>query len=146
VLAIAGVLEGHDERMGTLAYPVRDKSEFGNPNLVKVVLDHAGCALYFSRARIPYARGEDADDTPAYAEGVWCLGHMGVYAYRRDLLLAYHEFPASSLEAREKLEQLRAVEAGERIRVAVVDPPHGRPVDTAEDYQAFVKRRAARGS
>jgi 3-deoxy-manno-octulosonate cytidylyltransferase (CMP-KDO synthetase) len=68
---------------------------------------------------------------------------MGAYAYRREFLLAYASLPASSLQARESLEQLRALEAGERIRVGVVSPPRGRPVDTPEDYRAFVERYRA---
>ena len=65
---------------------------------------------------------------------------MGIYVYRREFLLRYSSLPASELERRERLEQLRALEAGERIRVAVVDPPRGVSIDTREAYEAFCRR------
>ena len=105
-----------------------------------VVLDANDNALYFSRAPIPFPRDGKACATSAYAEGVWGLGHMGVYAYRREFLLSYSSLPASSLQTRESLEQLRAIEAGLDIHVGVVEPPKGRPVDTESDYRAFVER------
>jgi len=140
VLAAARVLEGRSEPMGTLAYPITDESAFRDPNLVKVVLARDGCALYFSRAGIPFPRELRPEEAGALARGVWGLAHIGIYAYRREFLARYPSLPRSALEMREKLEQLRALEAGERIRVAVVDPPRGRPVDTREDYDAFVAR------
>jgi 3-deoxy-manno-octulosonate cytidylyltransferase (CMP-KDO synthetase) len=140
VLAAARVLGGKPEPMGTLAYPIRDRESFDNPNLVKVVLGHDGNALYFSRAPVPFPRDGDAEATERLGAGIWGLKHMGVYAYRREFLMRYAQLPPSSLEVRERLEQLRAVEAGEKIRVAVVDPPRGHPVDTEEDYEAFVAR------
>ncbi len=126
---------GNEDPMGTLAYPVTDEAAFRNPNLVKVVLDGEGRALYFSRAPIPFPR-------EGIPEGALGLAHIGLYVYRREFLLRYSSLPASTLEEREKLEQLRALEAGERIRVAVVDPPRGAPVDTREGYEDFCRRVA----
>ncbi len=127
--------EGAAEPMGTLAFPLGSREAFENPAQVKVVVDARGRALYFSRAPIPFPRDGDAEATAA-----WGLGHLGIYVYRKALLLRYSALPASELEEREKLEQLRALEAGEAIRVAVVSPPRGRPIDTREDYDAFCRR------
>ncbi len=159
VLAAATLLDGRDEPMGTLAYPLRAEDDFRNPNLVKVVIDREGRALYFSRAPIPFPRtlvrpGRSPTCRPRegmaaaagwLGEGGWGLGHMGIYVYRKELLLRYTELPRSSLEERERLEQLRALEAGVPIRVAVVTPPRGRPVDTPEDYEQFRIRVEAEG-
>jgi 3-deoxy-manno-octulosonate cytidylyltransferase (CMP-KDO synthetase) len=141
VLAAARVLDGREEPMGTLAYPIRDRHEFTNPNLVKVVTDREGRALYFSRSPVPHAREGRASDTEGLPKGVWGFGHMGVYVYRREFLLRYSELPPSSLEERESLEQLRALEAGAAIRVEIVGgAPSGRPIDTREDYEGFRSR------
>jgi 3-deoxy-manno-octulosonate cytidylyltransferase (CMP-KDO synthetase) len=140
VLAAARVLRGASEPMGTLAYPVADEAAFRNPNLVKAVTDSGGRALLFTRAPVPFPR-----DGRAPPDGVWCLGHVGVYAFRRGFLLRYPSLPPSGLEERESLEQLRALEAGYRIRVALVSPPEGRPVDTREDYDAFLDRLVRAG-
>jgi len=140
VRAICGVLDGRDDPMGTLVYPIRERAAFENPNLVKAVLSRDGTALYFSRSPIPYPREGEANATEGLADGVWGYGHMGVYAYRREFLMGYASLPPSSLERRERLEQLRAVQAGHAIRVAVVDPPSGAGIDTPEDYARFVER------
>ena len=104
-----------------------------DPNRVKAVLDRAGNALYFSRAPIPFARGA-ADPV------LW--QHVGIYAYRRDILLGYARLPASRLEACEKLEQLRALEAGVGMVAAVVaDAAPG--IDTRADYDRFLARTRA---
>jgi 3-deoxy-manno-octulosonate cytidylyltransferase (CMP-KDO synthetase) len=154
VLAAARLLQipAHDDDpMGTLAYPITDEAAFRNPNLVKVVLDHDGRALYFSRAPVPFPRegtlpGQASDVARTERKDAWGLAHIGLYVYRRDFLLRYSSLPASALEEREKLEQLRALEAGERIRVAVVDPPRGAPVDTREGYEAFCRRAGSDGT
>ncbi len=133
VLAAARVLDGTGAPMGTLAAPITDKAEIHNPAIVNVVLAAAGDALYFSRAPIPFDRDDHA---PAERRA---LKHLGIYAYRRAFLLGYADLPVSSLESIEKLEQLRALEAGHRIRVAIVEhAPVG--IDTPEDYAAFVTR------
>ena len=111
--------------MATLATPIADVHEWHNPNVVKVVCDARGNALYFSRAPIPWPREGAAP--PAEA-----LRHIGVYAYRRDFLLRFARLEPGVLEALEKLEQLRALERGFRIRVVASVAP-SLEVDTAED-------------
>jgi 3-deoxy-manno-octulosonate cytidylyltransferase (CMP-KDO synthetase) len=111
--------------MATLATPIADAAEWHNPNVVKVVCDERGDALYFSRAPIPWPR--EGTVPPAEA-----LRHIGVYAYRRDFLLRFAELRPGVLEALEKLEQLRALERGFRIRVVASVAP-SLEVDTAED-------------
>ncbi|NRA38507.1 MAG: 3-deoxy-manno-octulosonate cytidylyltransferase, partial [Planctomycetes bacterium] len=91
-----------------------DSSTASDPNQVKVVLGAGQRALYFSRAGIPY-------DRDAQAVSAQCYRHLGIYAYRRDILLAYKKLPPSPLEDLEKLEQLRALEAGVGIACAVVE-------------------------
>jgi 3-deoxy-manno-octulosonate cytidylyltransferase (CMP-KDO synthetase) len=145
VITAARLLDAQDEEMGTLAYPIMSRDDFMNPNLVKVVLDRMMRALYFSRSPAPFPRDGNASATESLREGEWGLGHLGIYVYRKTFLVRYADLPASALEAREKLEQLRALEAGEPIRVAVVKPPLGRAVDTREDYDEFRRRVAAEG-
>jgi 3-deoxy-manno-octulosonate cytidylyltransferase (CMP-KDO synthetase) len=110
--------------MGTLATPITDDEEWYNPNKVKVVCDARGDALYFSRSPIPFARD---GGRPAMARR-----HIGVYGYRRDFLLAFAALEPGALEQIEKLEQLRALERGYRIRVVASVAP-SLEVDTPED-------------
>ena len=121
--AAAALLDDPAVDIATLAAEIRDPAERTNPNIVKVVGSPVGArrlrALYFSRATAPYGEG------PLYH-------HIGLYAYRRAALERFVELPPSILEKRERLEQLRALEAGMRIDVALVDSvPLG--VDTPED-------------
>jgi 3-deoxy-manno-octulosonate cytidylyltransferase (CMP-KDO synthetase) len=117
--------------MGTLAAPILDDADLAAPQVVKVVADAAGSALYFSRAPIPFRRD------PAGPAGA--LRHVGVYAFRRAFLERFASLPQTPLERTESLEQLRALENGVRIRIVTVDrAPPG--VDTREDYEAFVRR------
>jgi 3-deoxy-manno-octulosonate cytidylyltransferase (CMP-KDO synthetase) len=125
--------------MATLAAPFPEGLDPRAPSCVKLVMDHENRALYFSRALIPYPR----DGAGARAAGRWLL-HLGVYAYRRDFLLDLASWPPSMLEQVEKLEQLRVMENGCRIAVALVECA-SRGIDTAEDYDAFVSRWKARG-
>jgi 3-deoxy-manno-octulosonate cytidylyltransferase (CMP-KDO synthetase) len=113
--------------MATACTPIRSAAEFENPNVVKVVFGREAAALYFSRSPIPFHR---------FPQGSGFLGlrHIGVYAYRRAFLLEYRRWPQGRLECTEGLEQLRALEAGVTIRVAVVDNS-GIEVDTAEDLE-----------
>lgn len=111
--------------MATLATPIVDESEWRNPNVVKVVCEARGDALYFSRSSIPFWR--DHAGFPATA-----LRHIGVYGYRRDFLLEFAAWPPSELEQIEKLEQLRAMERGCRIRVVRSVAP-SLEIDTPED-------------
>lgn len=124
--------------MGTLACPFPDAIDPGEPNAVKVVVNRAGRALYFSRARIPYPRAD-----VSAAERTGALLHLGVYAYRRSFLLQFAAWSPSALEQTERLEQLRALDNGAAILVEIV--PRAAPgVDTPEDYVAFVNRRRGR--
>ncbi len=111
--------------MATLATPIVDLEEFRNPTKVKVVCDAAGNALYFSRSPIPH--GRDIEGVPAGA-----LRHIGIYAYRREFLLRFASLAPGKLEQLEKLEQLRALENGYRIRVVPSIAP-SLEIDTAED-------------
>lgn len=140
--AIGRVAEGVGENvpMATAAAVITDPADVDDPNKVKVVLDNGGCALYFSRAPIPFVR-----NGRAHLEGrspyLW---HMGIYAYKRDFLLAYQALPRTRLETLEKLEQLRALAAGYRIKVIVLDRP-SLGIDTPEDYERFVRQHRSTG-
>lgn len=112
-------------QMVTLAYPRRDPAGFGDPNVVKVVTDSEGWALYFSRSPIPFYRSAVAK--------VW-YKHLGLYGYRRGDLEQFVRWPASRWEAAEGLEQLRALEHG--VRIKVIDSPSDTiGVDTPEDLK-----------
>lgn len=130
-----------DAAIGTLCCPFAPGADPRDPNKVKVVVSAAGRALYFSRSLIPFPR--DAAGVPGNSTD-WLL-HVGVYAYRRDALVALASLPPSPLEQLEKLEQLRALENG--LSIAVVRVDHAAPgVDTPADYAAFVTRfNASRG-
>ena len=126
--AVEPLVEDPSLAMGTLARPM-GLEEATDPSKVKVVLDRQGCALYFSRAQIPFLRDGAApgDPTPF-------LLHVGLYVYRREALLRFASLPPSPLEERERLEQLRALEHGMRIRVVVTQ--HGSfGVDTPADLE-----------
>lgn len=124
--------------MATLATPIRDPSVLRDPSCVKVVFDSHGRALYFSRAPIPHQR----DPEPAQPSTLRGYLHLGIYAYRREFLLGLARLPQSPLESAEKLEQLRVLEAGFPIAVAIVDEP-SIGVDTPDDYRRFVERYRA---
>ena len=120
--------------VATLASPFARDEDPADPNIVKVVLDAAGRALYFSRALIPHDRDGDAGEPP--------LKHLGIYVYRRDFLLEFTQLAPTPLERIERLEQLRVLEHGHRIAVAIVTAQyHG--IDTPEQYDEFVARRAS---
>ncbi len=127
----------HDRSMvmATASTPIYQKDEWLNPNVVKVVTDVQGFALYFSRAPIPYVR-EPTTGSASRAKNrkVWGHRHIGVYAYRRDFLLKFSRLWPSPLEQSEGLEQLRALAYGYRIRVADVQEPSVE-VDTPEDLK-----------
>jgi len=126
--------------MATLATPIQKKSLLEDPACVKVVFDFAGQALYFSRNPIPHAR--EWQDELLEAEPPLFYQHIGVYAYRRDLLMRIATLPPGRMEQLEKLEQLRVLENGEKIMITVVDEP-SRGIDTPDDYAAFVKLKQA---
>jgi 3-deoxy-manno-octulosonate cytidylyltransferase (CMP-KDO synthetase) len=127
---VVELLEASEAPMATLAAPM-SAEEAARTNLTKVVRDSGGLAVYFSRAKIPHDR--DGDAKPQY------LLHHGIYAYRAAFLRSFADLPSTPAEQAEKLEQLRAIEHGYRIAVAVVDY-RGARIDTAEEYAAFVAR------
>jgi 3-deoxy-manno-octulosonate cytidylyltransferase (CMP-KDO synthetase) len=117
--AVAGALAGTE--MSTAATPIRSGADYDNPNVVKVVVNVAGRALYFSRRTIPYLREAAAASSGEQLAAFPFLKHLGIYGYRRETLLRLVTFPVSPLEGAEKLEQLRALENGIPIAVVKVD-------------------------
>lgn len=138
-LTVDRLLEHPDCPVATLASPFAPGEDPSNPNVVKVVIDQQGCALYFSRSLIPYDRDRALAASPAAATPVFPLKHIGLYVYRRTFLKTYVELPAAPLEQLEKLEQLRVLEYGHKIAVAVAEA-HFHGIDTPEQYDAFVER------
>lgn len=136
-LVIALLANDREAPMATLATPIRDESIYRDPSCVKVVCSQRGRALYFSRSPIPCHR--DGLPEPATAQPPVAYLHLGLYAYRREFLLGLGSLPPSPLEATEKLEQLRVLEAGYPIAVGLVDEPSV-GIDTPEDYRRFVER------
>jgi 3-deoxy-manno-octulosonate cytidylyltransferase (CMP-KDO synthetase) len=133
-------------RMATLARPLTGPRDIINPNVVKVVRDASGCALYFSRSPIPYFRdawaGRDEREPPPGF--VTPLHHLGIYAFARESLGAFTRLPPGRLEAAEQLEQLRALEAGWRIRVLITATETigvDRPEDLARAERALRERK-----
>ncbi len=123
-------------KMSTLAFAITDKRELTDPKDVKVVMDHDGFALYFSRATIPFDR--DA------SEKFDTFKHLGVYAYKKSFLDSFIKLPTGRLEMIEKLEQLRAMEYGYRIKV-VVTPYDSPEVDLPEDIARIEARLGNKG-
>ena len=133
--AVAPLLNDPSIYMGTLCKKIEDREEAFDPNVVKVVFDEKGFALYFSRAPIPWDRdlwagknqesgvrskkSEVRSQIPGIESHIY--KHIGLYVYRRDFLLAYSTMPPTPLEAIEKLEQLRALERGYKIKVVVTE-------------------------
>ncbi|RXR18908.1 3-deoxy-manno-octulosonate cytidylyltransferase [Flavobacterium amnicola] len=118
----------HDKNvdLASVMFEIKENAEINNPNNVKVIVDQKGFALYFSRSVIPYPRDENA--------GVRYMKHIGIYGFRKDALMDFYRLPMLSLEASEKLEQLRYLEYGKRIRM--VETTHGSiGIDTAEDLE-----------
>ncbi len=116
--------------MGTLKKAIEDPREITDPNVVKVVTDRHGDAIYFSRCPIPYQRDQARPGTH--------FKHIGLYVYRRDFLLGYSALPVGPLEQAERLEQLRAIENGYRIRVVETEC-ESLGVDTPEDLERVRK-------
>ena len=127
--------------MATVIKPVDDTKELNDPNVVKVVIDKNGFALYFSRSTIPYNREKIAFKKIGYYR------HLGLYGYRKDFLLNFKNLPPSRLEKAEQLEQLRVLEAGYKIKT-VLTTRTAMAVDTQSDLKrvaAFLKRTSRRG-
>jgi 3-deoxy-manno-octulosonate cytidylyltransferase (CMP-KDO synthetase) len=127
------VLHG-DAVMATLAHPIHDHADFINPNVVKVVADEAGYALYFSRAPIPWPRDAFAAQQ-AMPRELGALRHIGLYAYRAGFLRTYASLASSPLERFEMLEQLRVLWHGHRISLGITPIAPAPGVDTPEDLQ-----------
>ncbi|MGB5177867.1 MAG: 3-deoxy-manno-octulosonate cytidylyltransferase [Gammaproteobacteria bacterium] len=124
----AGLADNATAPMATLAYPIQSPAEVADSNIVKVVLDKQGYALYFSRAAIPCHR-----DRPMPDSGTDALRHIGLYAYRAGFLRHYMQLEVSPLESIEKLEQLRVLWHGMKIHVGIASEMPGHGVDTRED-------------
>ena len=126
---VLSVFKNDEERkidLASLMREITNEDEINNPNNVKVVVDQSQFALYFSRSVIPYPRDKDV--------GVRYFQHIGIYAFRKQALLDFYSLPMKSLEASEKLEQLRYLEFGKRIKM--VETSHvGIGIDTAEDLE-----------
>lgn len=118
--------------VATLAEPIGEVEALFNPNVVKVVRDFQGRALYFSRAPIPWDREAFAARPAMLDTDAW-LRHIGLYAYRAGFLAAYRSWPPATLEQLEQLEQLRALQHGHRIQVALAREAYPAGIDTADD-------------
>ena len=133
--ACAALLERRSDCvMSTAAHRIVSAQDFANPNIVKVVLDAGGAALYFSRAPIPWPRDRGGRHDPRASSAP--LRHVGLYAYRADFLQRYPLLAPSPLEAIEQLEQLRVLWHGERIAVHVGHGEPGIGIDTPADLEA----------
>ena len=116
--------------LASVLFEITEKDEINNPNNVKVITDRSGFALYFSRSVIPFPRAENV--------GVRYMKHIGVYAFRKQALMDFYKLPMLPLEASEKLEQLRYLEYGKRIKM--VETTHGSiGIDTPEDLEKALK-------
>lgn len=120
-----------DADMCTIASPFAADEDPNDPNIVKVVVDRTGRALYFSRSLIPFKRDAMGPCQP--------LKHVGLYAYRREFLIEYVGMMPTPLERTERLEQLRVLEYGRRIQVVIAETMH-HGIDTPEQYNDFVRR------
>lgn len=128
-LVIKGVLEDEKADISTLLREIQDEEEAQNPNLVKCVFDVNNYAMYFSRSKIPYERNSGKSKI---------YGHLGIYGYKREALFKMTQLPQTTYEMAESLEQLRALQNGMKIKVAIVDNiPVG--IDTMEDFEKFKK-------
>ncbi|MFZ4479441.1 MAG: 3-deoxy-manno-octulosonate cytidylyltransferase [Rhodoferax sp.] len=131
VTAVARLLAGQPSAsMSTAAHAIGTQAEFDNPNVVKVLLDASGMALYFSRAPIPFWR-----DHPGALPSPAPLRHIGIYGYRVGFLRQFPALPQAPIEVMEALEQLRVLWHGYRIAVHVSEHAPGPGVDTAEDLE-----------
>ncbi|MDZ7292057.1 MAG: 3-deoxy-manno-octulosonate cytidylyltransferase [candidate division KSB1 bacterium] len=135
-LGVNILLDNPAAQVGTLIRPIRDVADLRNPNVVKVVLAQDNTALYFSRSAIPFCRGAKTEDE--WLRQHTYFKHIGLYIFRRDMLLQFVKWPPGVLEKIESLEQLRLLEHGVKIHVAVTEY-EGRSVDTEEDLETMMK-------
>ena len=128
-LAIEALINDSNTDISTLVREIKNEEQIKNPNCVKCVFDNNFNALYFSRCPIPYER--NTNQAPYYA-------HIGIYGYKKESLIKMTQLPQSYLEKQESLEQLRALQNGMKIKVAITTlNPTG--IDTIEDYEKFKK-------
>lgn len=137
----AALLADGQAAIGTLASPFRQTDDWQSPDVVKALVDQDGFALYFSRAALPYSRGRDTDDLARTT----ALHHHGIYAYRCGVLRRLVAEPAADIERAERLEQLRALHLGLRIRVGVPSERPGPGVDTEADLRRVERLLGASG-
>jgi 3-deoxy-manno-octulosonate cytidylyltransferase (CMP-KDO synthetase) len=142
IRAVAATLAASGAEMATLAAAIDDPEALFDPNAVKLVRNERGDALYFSRAPIPWHRDAFAGDRRGLVPEE-CLRHIGIYAYRAGFLRRFAKMPPGRLERIESLEQLRVLEAGFRISVALAPEPFPPGVDTPEDLARAEARLAA---
>lgn len=145
VIAVAQALEENPTAaIATAAHDLHDAADFFNPNVVKVVSDKKGRAMYFSRAPIPWARDAFSSTQQEFPKEFSPKRHVGIYAYRVGFLKQYHALSASPMEQWESLEQLRALWHGFPIQVVVCDHTPAAGVDTPEDLARAREIFAAR--
>lgn len=135
--------EDAEADIATLCHPLHSLEDWLNVNVVKLVKDRRGYALYFSRAPIPWKRDGATRDKPLLPEGL-AFRHIGLYAYRAGRLAQFSQLPPAPLEDCEALEQLRALTHGFRIKVGVTDNPPPRGIDTEDDLIAVTALLARR--
>jgi 3-deoxy-manno-octulosonate cytidylyltransferase (CMP-KDO synthetase) len=130
---IAVFKDDHDKNidLASLMVHITDEEEINNPNTVKVIVDQSGFALYFSRSTIPYPRDKNV--------GVKYYKHKGVYAFRKEAILDFYRLPMLPLEASEKIECIRYLEYGKRIKM-VETATEGVEIDTPEDLERAIKQ------
>jgi len=135
-LGVKILLDHPAAQVGTLVRPLRDTADLRNPNIVKVALAQDHTALYFSRSAIPFCCGAQTD--AEWLQQHMYFKHIGLYIFRRDMLLQFVKWPVGVLERVESLEQLRLLEHGVKIHVAVTEY-EARGVDTPEDLEILCK-------
>jgi 3-deoxy-manno-octulosonate cytidylyltransferase (CMP-KDO synthetase) len=131
-------MDGEQIDFASAVAPIHDVTDFLDPNVVKVVCDARGDALYFSRAPIPWPRGAILTPDARWPEGLRALKHIGIYGYRRQALLDLAELPRSVVEVTESLEQLRILDRGWKMRILEWDYK-GIGVDTETDLDRLRK-------
>ncbi len=145
IRAVAQQLADHaDAAIATACCPLTDATQMASVNVVKVVLDKNGYAMYFSRAPIPFARDEFSAGIKTVPASLPAYRHIGLYAYRASFLAQYAQLQPAAIEQAEALEQLRALWHGHRISVAVTTQAPHTGVDTAADLE-HVRKLLARG-
>lgn len=133
IRAVVAALEGSDAPMATLAAPLDSATELFDPHCVKLVCRADGSALYFSRAPLPWAREAFAGRRDSLPQGIPFLRHIGLYAYRAGFLRRFAQLEPTPLERAESLEQLRALEHGHAIQVAMTPAAFPPGIDTEDD-------------